>query len=121
MGRARSEPWGDFCARHLRRLCRAKFFPMASLVIGLPGESDEHVQETLAWVESLRGERMAVFPRPLAPVDGTAAARSAPPAAFALGVDQGLLPLELPLGPLDLPRQPGRGRRVPAPVHGRCN
>jgi radical SAM superfamily enzyme YgiQ (UPF0313 family) len=69
-GREVSQPWGDFCARHLRRLCRAKFFPMASLMIGLPGERDEHVQETLAWVESLSDERMAVFPLLYAPVDG---------------------------------------------------
>jgi len=71
MGRRESEPWGDICARQLRRLCRAKFFPMASLVIGLPGENDEHLQETLAWVESLRNERIAVFPVLYAPVDGT--------------------------------------------------
>jgi radical SAM superfamily enzyme YgiQ (UPF0313 family) len=64
------EPWGDLCARHLRRLCRARFFPMASLLIGLPGERDEDLQETLAWVDSLRDERMAVFPVLYAPVDG---------------------------------------------------
>jgi len=69
-GREVSRPWGDFCAFHLRRLCRAKFFPMASLMIGLPGERDEHLQETLAWVKSLSGERMAVFPLLYAPVDG---------------------------------------------------
>jgi radical SAM superfamily enzyme YgiQ (UPF0313 family) len=65
-----SEAWGDLCARHLRRLCRARFFPMASLVIGLPGEHDEHLQETLAWVESLSNERLAVFPVLYAPIDG---------------------------------------------------
>jgi radical SAM superfamily enzyme YgiQ (UPF0313 family) len=70
MGRRDSEPWGALCARHLRRLCRAKFFPMASLVIGLPGETDEHLRETLAWVESLRDERMAIFPVLFAPVAG---------------------------------------------------
>ncbi|MGA2031832.1 MAG: radical SAM protein [Thermoguttaceae bacterium] len=72
MRREPAEPWGAFCARHLRRLCRAKFFPMASLVIGLPGECDEHLQETLAWVQSLGDERMAVFPLLHAPVDGAA-------------------------------------------------
>lgn len=65
-----SGSWGGFCAQHLRRLCRAKFFPMASLVIGLPGERDEHLWETLAWVESLNDERMAVFPVLYAPIDG---------------------------------------------------
>lgn len=66
-----SEPWGDFCTRHLRRLCQAKFFPMASLVIGLPGERDEHLQETLAWVKSLGDQRLAIFPVLYAPVDGS--------------------------------------------------
>jgi radical SAM superfamily enzyme YgiQ (UPF0313 family) len=69
-GREVSQPWGEFCDRQLRRLCRAKFFPLASLVIGLPGERDVHLQETLAWVESLGGQRMAVFPLLYAPVDG---------------------------------------------------
>jgi tRNA A37 methylthiotransferase MiaB len=66
-----SEPWGDFCARHLRRLCQARFFPMASLVIGLPGERDEQLQETLAWIESLSDQRLSIFPVLYAPVDGT--------------------------------------------------
>jgi radical SAM superfamily enzyme YgiQ (UPF0313 family) len=69
--RTESEPWGDFCARHLRRLCHARFFPMASLVIGLPDERDEHLQETLAWVESLGGQRISIFPVLYAPVDGS--------------------------------------------------
>jgi radical SAM superfamily enzyme YgiQ (UPF0313 family) len=70
IGRRGDERWGDLCAGQLRRLCRAKFFPMASLMIGLPGETDEHLRETLAWVESLVGERLAVFPVVYAPVDG---------------------------------------------------
>ncbi|MCY2987103.1 MAG: radical SAM protein [Planctomycetota bacterium] len=69
--RSESEPWGDFCRRQLRRLCQARYFPMASLVIGLPGERDEHLQDTLAWVESLADQRLAVFPVLYAPVDGS--------------------------------------------------
>lgn len=64
--------WGELCAAQLRRLCRAKFFPMASLMIGLPGETDEHLRETLDWVRSLGGERLAVFPVLHAPIDGSA-------------------------------------------------
>jgi radical SAM superfamily enzyme YgiQ (UPF0313 family) len=71
IGRRRPEPWSEFCARHLRRLCRAKFFPMASLILGLPGETDEHLRETLAWVKSLGDERLAIFPVLFAPVDGS--------------------------------------------------
>jgi radical SAM superfamily enzyme YgiQ (UPF0313 family) len=71
MGRRGDESWGDLCARQLRRLYRAKFFPMASLVLGLPGESDEHLRATLAWVQSLADQRLAIFPVLYAPVDGT--------------------------------------------------
>lgn len=69
--RSESEPWGDFCTRQLRRLCQTRFFPMASLVIGLPGERDEHLQETLSWVKSLGDQRLAIFPVLYAPVDGS--------------------------------------------------
>ncbi|MGD0516053.1 MAG: radical SAM protein [Thermoguttaceae bacterium] len=62
--------WSEFTAGQLRRLCRAGFFPMASLMIGLPGESDEHIRETLDWVQSLSSERMSIFPVLYAPVDG---------------------------------------------------
>lgn len=71
MGRDNSATWGDFCARQMRRLCRARFFPFVSLVIGLPGETDEYLRETLAWVDALGDERLAVFPVLYAPVDGS--------------------------------------------------
>jgi len=64
------DEWGDMCARQLRRLCRAGFIPMASLVVGLPGETDDDVQRTHAWVRSLLGERLAVFPVLHAPIRG---------------------------------------------------
>ena len=111
MRHGESEPWGDFCARQLRRLCRAKFFPMASLMIGLPGERNEHLQETLAWVESLGEERMAVFPLLYAPVDGTEPLDPRT-SANALGIDPKMLSTELPLGSLVLRRQSGRGRCI---------
>jgi radical SAM superfamily enzyme YgiQ (UPF0313 family) len=42
---------------------------MASLVIGLPEERDEDLRETLAWVESLADQRLAIFPVLYAPLD----------------------------------------------------
>lgn len=63
--------WGELCAQQVRRLCVAGFLPMASLVIGLPGESPEDIEQTLAWVESLRNEHITVFPVLYAPVDGS--------------------------------------------------
>jgi len=70
MGRL-ADDWPAACAAELRRLCRAGFFPLASLVLGVPGETPEDVRATLAWVESLRGERLAIFPMLNAPIDGT--------------------------------------------------
>lgn len=62
--------WADACAAQLNRLCRAGFFPMASIVIGLPGETTEDTRRTLEWVESVAAERLAVFPVLYAPIDG---------------------------------------------------
>lgn len=63
--------WGDLCAEQVRRLCRAGFFPMVSLMLGLPGETADDIAQTLAWVEGLQHERISVFPMLLAPLDGT--------------------------------------------------
>jgi radical SAM superfamily enzyme YgiQ (UPF0313 family) len=70
MNRDKAESWAVFSARQLRRLCRAGFFPMASMMIGLPGEREEHLRETREWVRSLENERMAIFPVLYAPIDG---------------------------------------------------
>jgi radical SAM superfamily enzyme YgiQ (UPF0313 family) len=68
--RDKSQTWAEFSALQMRRLCRAGFFPMASMMIGLPGEREEHLRETLAWVRSLESERMAIFPVLYAPING---------------------------------------------------
>ena len=73
MGRWADEEWGEVCRTQLRRLCRAGFFPFASLIVGLPGETDADTRRTLDWVESISAERLAVFPVLYAPVDGGAA------------------------------------------------
>jgi len=62
--------WGDMCQWQIRRLCAAGFFPMVSLIMGLPGETPEHVNETIGWVENLAEQRLSVFPMIHAPVDG---------------------------------------------------
>ena len=60
--------WPDACAEQLRRLCRVGFLPMASLVVGLPGESAGDVERTIAWVRSLGGEPITIFPEVYAPI-----------------------------------------------------
>jgi radical SAM superfamily enzyme YgiQ (UPF0313 family) len=61
--------WGEATLKHTRRLIRAGFLPLVSLVMGLPGESPVDVEKTLRWVEALRGERCTVFPMLYAPLD----------------------------------------------------
>ena len=72
IGRRGPESWSDFCARHLRRLCRAKFFP--------DGQSHDRParrnRRTLAGNPGVgrvarATERLAIFPVLFAPVDGT--------------------------------------------------
>ena len=73
MGRVIPDDWGEHCAAQLRRLSDAGFTPMASLVLGLPGETAGDVMQTLEWVRRMRGLRMTIFPVLYAPTDGSAA------------------------------------------------
>ena len=59
--RGQSEPWGDFLHGQLRRLCR-RVLRHGQLDDRAARRAQEHVRETLAWVQSLSRERMAVFP-----------------------------------------------------------
>lgn len=71
LGPGGEDGWAGLCTKQLKRLVRAGFFPMASIVVGLPGETAEDTRHTLAWVESVSGECLAVFPMLYAPIDGT--------------------------------------------------
>ena len=63
------EEWGELCEATVRRLIRAGFFPMVSLIMGLPGERPEHVAATVRWIERLYDERLVIFPIFYSPVD----------------------------------------------------
>jgi radical SAM superfamily enzyme YgiQ (UPF0313 family) len=62
--------WGAFAAEQLRRLCRAGFLPMASLIMALHGETDDNARATLKWAEDFCDERITIFPMLYAPIDG---------------------------------------------------
>jgi len=70
MGDVAPAHWGTVAAEQLRRLSAVGFVPMASLVVGLPGETPQDVTQTLEWVRSLRNERLTIFPVVFAPVRG---------------------------------------------------
>lgn len=67
-----AEEWGDACREQVRRLAKAGFFPLVSLLIGLPGETEAHVRRSIEWVAQIGGERAAVFPMFFAPIEGSA-------------------------------------------------
>lgn len=73
LGGVDPDHWGEFAAEQLRRLIRAGFVPMASMMMRLPGETAEHVRRDLQWVEGLAGEPLMIFPVLYAPIDGTPA------------------------------------------------
>jgi radical SAM superfamily enzyme YgiQ (UPF0313 family) len=77
LGEVAPAEWGGFAAEQLRRLIRAGFMPMASIMLRLPGETDAHVQRTLDWVEDLAGEPLMIFPVLYAPIDGSDAPTAA--------------------------------------------
>ncbi len=64
----RVEEWGELCEETVRRLIRAGYFPMVSLIMGLPGETEEHVAATVRWIERLYRERLVIFPIFYSPV-----------------------------------------------------
>lgn len=76
IGQTDPADWANKCRHELERLCAIGFFPMVSLVMGMPGETPAHVQQTLDFVRSLKGLRLSVFPMLLAPLDDTPAPTS---------------------------------------------
>jgi len=56
------QQWDELCEAQVRRLVRTGYFPMISLIMGLPGERPEHVAATVRWIERLSRERLVIFP-----------------------------------------------------------
>lgn len=60
--------WGELCDQQIRRLIRAGYFPLVSLIMGLPGETPDDVAKTVRWIENLYHERLVIFPIFYSPV-----------------------------------------------------
>jgi radical SAM superfamily enzyme YgiQ (UPF0313 family) len=61
--------WYDFTQNQIRRIIRAGFYPLVSLVLGLSQEELRDAELSLRWVQELRKQRMSVFPVALAPLN----------------------------------------------------
>ena len=62
MGGCDDEDWQEVCLEQVRRLSALGYFPLVSLVMGLPGETQADVEQTQRWVDALGDLRAAVFP-----------------------------------------------------------
>jgi len=58
----RADDWEEMVRDAVQRLNRTGFFPVLSIILGLPGETGEDVAKTLALVEELAADRVVVFP-----------------------------------------------------------
>jgi radical SAM superfamily enzyme YgiQ (UPF0313 family) len=70
------EDWGEVCFDAVRRLTGAGFVPLVSLLMGLPGETRDDIEDTIRWVKKIEKLPAAVFPIFHAPIDGTRGALS---------------------------------------------
>ncbi len=62
------DDWYGFTQQQMRRLIRAGFFPLVSIVLGLSSEEPRDAELSLRWVQELHDQRMSVFPVMLAPL-----------------------------------------------------
>jgi radical SAM superfamily enzyme YgiQ (UPF0313 family) len=74
------DDWPDMVRQAADRLVRTGFFPVASVVLGLPGETPDDVAATLRLVRELAATRCAVFPIFYEPVRRPVGARTGGPA-----------------------------------------
>jgi radical SAM superfamily enzyme YgiQ (UPF0313 family) len=65
------DEWGKHTAEQVRRLLKAGFYPLISVVLGLPGETPEDAQATLNWIRQFKDDRLSVFPLFFAPLSKT--------------------------------------------------
>jgi radical SAM superfamily enzyme YgiQ (UPF0313 family) len=62
LGSIEPDAWDDAIREAVDKLSRTGFFPVVSLVLGLPGETPDELARTQRLVTHLAGQRAAVFP-----------------------------------------------------------
>jgi radical SAM superfamily enzyme YgiQ (UPF0313 family) len=67
----RPEQWPDVVLKGMQIMNRANWFPMCTFIIGLPGETDADVRESLDLLYSLKGAKWCVIPTLFVPLEDT--------------------------------------------------
>ena len=67
----RPEQWPDVVLKGMEIMNRANWFPMCTFIIGLPGETDADVRESLDLLYSLKNAKWCVIPTLFVPLEDT--------------------------------------------------
>jgi len=67
----RPEQWPDVVLKGMEIMNRANWFPMCTFIIGLPGETDADMRESLDLLHSLKGAKWCVIPTLFVPLEDT--------------------------------------------------
>jgi radical SAM superfamily enzyme YgiQ (UPF0313 family) len=67
----RPEQWPDVVLKGMNIMNRANWFPMCTFIIGLPGETDADVRESLDLLYALKDAKWCVIPTLFVPLEDT--------------------------------------------------
>ena len=67
----RPEQWPDVVLKGMKMMNRANWFPMCTFIIGLPGETDADVRESLDLLFALKDAKWCVIPTLFVPLEDT--------------------------------------------------
>ncbi len=67
----RPEQWPDVVLKGMESMNRNNWFPMATFILGLPGETPEDTKESLELLFALKGAKWAVIPTLFVPLEDT--------------------------------------------------
>jgi radical SAM superfamily enzyme YgiQ (UPF0313 family) len=67
----RPEQWPDVILKGMEIMNRGNWFPMCTFIVGLPGETDADVRESLDLLHALKNARWCVIPTLFVPLEAT--------------------------------------------------